>query len=639
MAFARTIFMQRSFFALVLTLCTLLWSPWALAHDHIVERSYLEDPSGMLSWAEVQSLPTTRFEGALSRGFGSSVIWIKLRINPSLHPTPHREPERLVLRIRPVYLDDIQVFDPLAVNGQAGVTGDLHHPRQDDIESLDFTLPIVRGHAPRDIWLRMTSTSTRQIDVQALNVSDLNRITHRQALVFAGYIGLVLVIAVWALVYWGFSRDRLIGAFGLAQTNAFLYALASLGYLRSVWPLSWPAWPLDTVSSVLSITAVSSAVWFHVVFIKELDPPTVLKKTHQLMLWLLPLKGLLLFLGLTTLALEINLIEVLVSPTLFFISVWKARGWRLDKARQPVLSHRVMLGFYGLLVGMLAIAALPGLGLLKRSGDVALYIVQTHGLVTGFLIMLMLQYRAHRLNQRQQETALQLERTQLQVLQERKLQEEQAQLLAMLAHEIKTPLATMLMVLDPQHRSTTRIKQAIHDMNGVIDRCLQTAQLNDSQLQPHYSLVDMVQLLSDVVSACARPDRIQIQAPRQLLLRTDRQLMFIVLNNLLENACKYAAQDTVIEVVVEATSDRGPVRIEVRNRPGAAGWPDADKVFQKYFRSPLAKRQSGTGLGLYLTRNLVQTLKGRIQYLPDQDWVRFVVWLPLGDVSPAQDPT
>lgn len=620
--------MQRYLLVLFWALCTLLWSPWSLAQDHIVERSYLEDASGGLSWPEVKSLPTTPFSGALSRGFGSSVIWIKLRIDPTLHPTPQREPERLVLRIRPVYLDDIQVFDPLTAIGLAGVTGDVHHPRLDEIESLDFTLPLVRGNSPREVWLRLTSTSTRQIDVQALNVSDLNRITHRQALVFAGYIGLVLVIAVWALVYWAFSRDQLIGAFGLAQTNAFLYALASLGYLRSVWPLSWPAWPLDTVSTVLSITAVSSAVFFHVVFIKELDPPSSLKKTHLVMLGLLPLKVVLLSVGLTTLALEINLVEVLLSPAVFLLSVWKAQGWHLDKAHQPVLSRRVMLGFYGLLLAMLAIAALPGLGLLSRSGDVALYIVQTHGLITGFLIMLMLQYRAHRLNQRQQETALELERTQLQVRQERKLQEEQAQLLAMLAHEIKTPLATMLMVLDPQHRSTTRIKQAIHDMNGVIDRCLQTAQLNDSQLQPHYSQVDMVQLLSDAVSACTRPERVQIQAPGQLLLRTDRQLMFIVLSNLLENGCKYAEPDTVIEVVLEVVSERGPVRIEIRNRPGAAGWPDADKVFQKYFRSPLAKRQSGTGLGLYLTRNLVQTLKGRIQYMPDQEWVRFVVWLP-----------
>ena len=119
-----------------------------------------------------------------------------------------------------------------------------------------------------------------------------------------------------------------------------------------------------------------------------------------------------------------------------------------------------------------------------------------------------------------------------------------------------------------------------------------------------------------------------MQMPTQLTLQTDRQLMFIVLNNLLENACKYAPQETPIYVRLWQEPDKQMTGIEVRNQPDPAGWPDGAQVFDKYYRSPHARRQAGTGLGLYLVRNLVQTLGGQIRYAPDNTWVRFVIELP-----------
>ena len=109
----------------------------------------------------------------------------------------------------------------------------------------------------------------------------------------------------------------------------------------------------------------------------------------------------------------------------------------------------------------------------------------------------------------------------------------------------------------------------------------------------------------------------------------ERQLMFIVLNNLLENACKYAPANTPIHVTLQHAADQPTVRLIVRNQPRPNGWPDADRVFDKYYRSPQAQRQAGTGLGLFLVRNLMQVLGGHIAYLPNEEEVRFVICLPL----------
>lgn len=600
------------------------------AQDHISERSWLEDPSGKLGWPDVQQQPTRPYSGLLSQGFGDATIWLKLRIDPDAQPAPSYAENRLMLRIRPVYLDDIKVYDPLEPDGLVGISGDRHHPRDNEFQGLDFLLPIERGTQARDIWLSMRSASTRQIDVQALNIQDLTRITYAESLVFSGYVGLVLVLAVWGIVYWLFSQEHLIGIFSIKQLTALLFALASLGHMRAFWPAEWPAWVLDRVSILFGVSAVSAAVWFHVRLIAEFDPPPWVQRMHQVLLAALPLKLCLLLAGWTSLTLRLNMTEVLINPMIFLVSVAAARGWRTDAARRATLPRWLVLGFYILLVVLLMMAALPALGIIRGS-EIGLYIVQVHGLITAFLVLLMLQYRAHLIHQQQRQVSLALEVSQLQFKQERDIRTEQEKLLAMLAHELKTPLATMHMRLDASASGSREIKQAIRDMNDVIDRCQQTLQLSDRQLVPHAQELDMVGLARDVVSACAQPQRVQIDTPPQVTLHADRQLCFIVLSNLIENACKYASPDSPIRLRLGTSTapDGVPtVTMSLSNTPGRAGWPEADKVFDKYYRSPHARRQAGTGLGLYLVRNLVQVMGGQIRYEPTAREVCFVLQLP-----------
>lgn len=602
------------------------------AQDHIVERGWLEDASGQLTWGQVQQLPVTPYQGVLSRGYGRSVIWIRLRVDPRGTAETSPETDRLLLRVRPVYLDDIQVFDPLVPGGHAGTLGDLHPPRNQALGGLDFMLPMARGTAPRDIWLRVASTSTRQVAVQVLNMDDLGRKLPSQQLLSAIYLGVVFVLMVWALFHWVFSREALIGLFALTQSTALGFALVSLGYARVYWPEWWPADWLSHAASLFSILAVGAAILFHVVLFREFTSSRFVRWLHGLWLMLLPVKLLLVVLQWESLALQINMTEVLLAPMVFLVTALRAGGWNHpDRVQRPIMARPVVIGFYAALCTISAIAALPGLAVLQ-GGEVSLYAVQTHGLIVGLLILLMLLYRNHVRNKQQSEVALALERTQLQAQQERMIRTEQEKLLAMLAHELKTPLATMHMRLDAHSPSTVAIKHAIRDMNAVIDRCLQTAQLGDQRMVARMEPVDLTGLVREAATTCQRPERIQIEQPATLVASTDRQLLFIVLNNLMENACKYAAPDTPIQVrvntVPEGAGHAAGVRLEIANLPGRAGKPDPAQVFEKYYRSPHARRQAGTGLGLYLVYSLMQTLGGSIEYAPDAQFVRFVLHLP-----------
>lgn len=609
----------------------LMWAGTAAAQDHITQRGWLEDPAGQLTWPAVAQQPDQAFEGVLSLGFGQAPVWVRLHLDPAAQLGPDHEDEPLMLRIRPVYLDDIQIFDPL-VGGRVGVIGDHHPPRGEFFEGLDFVVPIIRGNAPRDIWLRLSSSSTRQLAVQAVNHEVLHRMTSSQQLLYSLYVSIILIFAIWGCIQWAFSRETVIGAFAVKQTAALLYALGALGYSRAFWPENWPAALLDTATSLSSVLAVSTAIFFHILLIREFEPPSWVSYLLRVPILLLPVKLLCIGLGQPLLALRMNMVEVLVTPILFLGAVTLARVWKMKKnLEKPVLARWIVIGFYSLLVLILLVASLPGLGLAK-GGEIPLYLVQVHGLLTAFLILLMLQYRKHVQQERQKETAVELERSQLQARQERGIREEQENLLAMLAHELKTPLSIMHMRLDADAQGSREIRQAIRDMNAVIDRCLQTSQFTDRQLRANLAPVDLTHVLKDAISACAQPTRVNMQAPDQWTVQTDRQLMFIVLSNLIENACKYAAPNTSIDVKLFSTlaSDGATQKVcfDVGNLPGTAGWPEANQMFEKYYRSPHARRQAGTGLGLYLVRNLVQVLGGQIEYIPNATHVHFVVCLP-----------
>ncbi len=612
---------------LVLALSLLLSCAWAWSKDRITERSWFEDPTGQMGWADVTGQPFQPYQGVLSQGYGSGAIWLRLRLDPDAQGGLPREGDRLMLRIRPVYLDNIQIFDPLAKDGLIGTTGDRTHPRTQADDSLSFLLPIARGDQPRDLWLRVQTTSTRQIAVQALSNEDLQRRERGEQIGISLYLGLILLLMIWGLVHWLFSKEPVIGAFALKQFSALVYAVYALGYSRAFWPADWAAHWLDCTTSMFSVLAVSAAIYFHLLLIREFDPHPWLARLHTLLLALLPVKLLMLFgLDMASQALRINMLEVLLAPFLFFTSVCLARGWRHpNPAARPILSRVVVLGFYGLLLLILLTASLTGLGL-SQGGELPLYLVQLHGLVTAFLIMLMLQYRAYVQQKQQRDTLLALERSQLQARQERAVREDQEKLLAMLAHELKTPLATLQMRMDNTAPGSAEMRKAMRDMNAVIERCMETVQLGDRQLQARIEQVNLAAVTQEAAAACVHPDRVHMHGPTHRAVQTDRQLLFIVLSNLLEDACKYSAPDSPIDVRFH--TDNRQARLEISNWPGAAGWPEPAQLFDKYHRGTLARRQAGTGLGLYLARNLMQVVGGSIVYQPDDQRIRFVLTLP-----------
>ena len=121
-----------------------------------------------------------------------------------------------------------------------------------------------------------------------------------------------------------------------------------------------------------------------------------------------------------------------------------------------------------------------------------------------------------------------------------------------------------------------------------------------------------------------------------LKIKTDPILLKEILSNLLNNAIQYTPEGGKIEVRITRTNDS----IECRVQDNGLGIPkhQQDKIFEKFFRAENAtiRDSNGTGLGLYLVKNLVDLLGATISFTSkENDGTTFTVVLPATFSEPS----
>ena len=210
---------------------------------------------------------------------------------------------------------------------------------------------------------------------------------------------------------------------------------------------------------------------------------------------------------------------------------------------------------------------------------------------------------------------------------------EQHQFMAMLTHELKTPISVVRMALGVMKEEGTlkrHVDHALEDMNDIVERCRQLDQLEQRKLPLHPQRCHIDRILSELRSSSWALDLLSITADALPEIITDQQLLRIILSNLINNAIKYSRPEAVIDIHAESAThnDKPGIRVTIQNQPGAAGLPDPDQLFVKYYRSPGAHSKTGSGLGLYLVRGITELLGGQVSYDVVQEKVRFTLWIP-----------
>ncbi len=204
--------------------------------------------------------------------------------------------------------------------------------------------------------------------------------------------------------------------------------------------------------------------------------------------------------------------------------------------------------------------------------------------------------------------------------------------IGMTGHELQAPLASLVLVSQLMQRRAhdqdrvadlprlaAEVLMHTRRMSRLVDEMLDLARITAGRFVMQHELFDLselfVQILEDQAQATHRTfNATGLDQP--ILLNADPLRISQVLTNLLSNAMKYSPPDTVIVVEVRLLGDI--VHWEVRDSGRGIASEHLARVFDPYYRvadhelASSGPRREGLGLGLFITRAIVQELGGRI---------------------------
>ncbi|HET8656697.1 MAG TPA: ATP-binding protein [Longimicrobiaceae bacterium] len=202
--------------------------------------------------------------------------------------------------------------------------------------------------------------------------------------------------------------------------------------------------------------------------------------------------------------------------------------------------------------------------------------------------------------------------------------------LAVISHELRTPLTAVIgysellelgipePLTDRQREQVERIELAARHLLTLIEEILTLSSLESGHSKVSRETVSIAELLhrADVISrplAEAKDLRLEVsEVPPDLAVVSDPDKLLQVLLNLLSNAVKFTRRGAVR---MEARPVEGAVEIAVRDTGVGIDAADHERIFEPFWQveQPITRREGGTGLGLSVTRRLLELLGGDVR--------------------------
>ena len=217
------------------------------------------------------------------------------------------------------------------------------------------------------------------------------------------------------------------------------------------------------------------------------------------------------------------------------------------------------------------------------------------------------------------------------------------------SHELRTPLTsirgfsqTMLSSWDKLDDESKKkflniIVEQSNRLINLVENMLSVTKLQNTKGDIIYKEFDVKPIIDTTISilknqytdkefkVCISP-----QTPHIL---ADKDKFQQIMTNLIENACKYG--DTNSTVTIKTSYNNEFVIIEVINKGIEIKEEDYEKIFTKFSRidSPLTRKVQGSGLGLYITKNLTEKMGGKISVKSANHETDFEIVLPCANIE------
>jgi two-component system sensor histidine kinase KdpD len=214
-----------------------------------------------------------------------------------------------------------------------------------------------------------------------------------------------------------------------------------------------------------------------------------------------------------------------------------------------------------------------------------------------------------------------------------------------LAHEFKTPLATIVTAvgglretggLRPEQLELAEMAETEAARLGLLtSRLLRIARLDREEVKPQLELTDLVDLVANLSDQYA-----ERWTDRRLSLTNnvsavevlaDAELLRLAVRQLLDNACKYSHSGADIKIDIARQNESATVRVWNSGNPLPSN--EHTRIFERFYRGTEGRQAPGSGLGLYVARKIVQAHGGTLDLesadTANGDGVSFRLTMPI----------
>ena len=620
-----------------LALCLIL-SGWMLpgqamppSADGVQQRSYLPDPGGALTLADIeQSQGWQPFTGPLPLRNQGIPTWVRLQVQPLAAGD-------WVIQVQPSQLHDLQVFQRQP-DGRWEVERLGARQAYQGRTSGELALTTPYRSPPgvaATVYLRVHSpTTVAHFSVIPAALSQaLDTQTH---LLLGLYLGCNAAVMGLALLAWYATRESLWLLHAGFDGLTFLVVVLQMG-LAAKYGFPASQGGLGTLTLYVTGLQFAAACLLFRALLQRFAAPPWCRWAYTACLALLPLQWLLIALGLGAQAMALNNLGVLGLTLWGGVVVWLV-------TIEDRLLRWLFKAFGSCLVAYLLVWLLPAVTPWAMPSAVSLYPTLPSNLFTMLMVLLIVARHTQLQWQRQRLLEQQQQASDLALRYEKQRHAETHSFLGMVLHELKNPLsllrvATQHLQRDPQatpeERSMrlARMQRAVDNIDTILERCLAVDQLEQGSpaLQPQWH--DLSALLAQCAGQTPHGERITLALQPGVRARVDASLLQLMLRNLLDNALRYGDPHSPVHLQLHTVADPAAaphgqtLRISVCNAPGRGGWPDPAQLFQKYYRAPTALFCSGTGLGLYWVAQVAQLMDARLYYRPQAQHIVFELCL------------
>lgn len=194
-----------------------------------------------------------------------------------------------------------------------------------------------------------------------------------------------------------------------------------------------------------------------------------------------------------------------------------------------------------------------------------------------------------------------------------------------ITHQLKTPVASLKLSLDialsEQYAEQERKKFAeqaevqINKLDLMLDGLAKISQLETDLIQLRPQKLSLQLLINQAINsvimkAVEKEMELEVELAEDRMVYVDEKWTLEALGNVLENAVKYAPEKTTVKVQVSSLVTY--VLVEIKDEGPGITKEEQNKIYQRFYRGSHSDSVEGSGVGLYLTRKIIEEQGGTI---------------------------